>query len=299
MNINLLQPRNLFMKFVGISPGANMNEGLNNNFENVIFDLTRYVNAINSYKIDLTKDVVANGTSGQVLTSQGTSVPIWAAIPASNGLPRPDTRRVFWINNRPGAAANDAVGFDVAQITVNTANSTIVMDADAAWAQFVTTATAGASAGLSILAVKYIIVDQLPIYSIKIKTDTSIANLRFWFGIVSAGFTNADTLGATKGIAFRYSTVAADPGWVGVVSDGAAQTVTSNVANIATSTVYTLTIKVTSTTSASFSVNSGTAVTATIPAGVLGTNLTIDQEVFTTENVAKTWRGGLFYLEAN
>lgn len=94
------------------------------------------------------------------------------------------------------------------------------------------------------------------------RTDiTAITGVRYWFVIGAASAPgNVDTLGS-NGIAFRYSTVAGDAGWVGVTNDGT-QSVTASVASIAINTKYILRIRRVGST-VYFSVNGGTEVSTT------------------------------------
>lgn len=78
----------------------------------------------------------------------------------------------------------------------------------------------------------------------RIRTGSDITSIRLWillYGVVSGAVGNADTL-AQQGVGFRYSTVAADAGFVGVAFDGTTQTTTSSIASIAASTTYILKI---------------------------------------------------------
>lgn len=98
-------------------------------------------------------------------------------------------------------------------------------------------------------------------------TGSDIASLRFWFGMSTAVIGDADTIGLTNGaIMFRYSTPAADGGWVGFTSDaGGGSSVTATVAAIAASTIYSLRIRFVrqGTPTVYFSVNDGTEISTT------------------------------------
>jgi hypothetical protein len=109
-----------------------------------------------------------------------------------------------------------------------------------------------------------------PIFEAVIKTPADITNMRFWVGMFGAAPTNVDTL-ATHGIVFRYSTVAADAGWMAVCNDGSIQSTPSFVSSIAANTRYTFRIRVDDTGSAWFSVNEGGEVQAftNLPASAL------------------------------
>lgn len=128
------------------------------------------------------------------------------------------------------------------------------------------------------------------------RTGSSLANLRFWVGFIQVATQNVDNLSTTKGMLFRYSSVAGDPGWVAVTSNGTSQTVSAKIADIATNTRYILRIRC-SGSSVFFSVNGGTEVevTATLPDTTqqLGVAVT----VHTNEAVAKTIDINRFYVE--
>jgi hypothetical protein len=95
--------------------------------------------------------------------------------------------------------------------------------------------------------------------SLVMRTDiVAVTGVRYWFIIGAASSPgNVDTL-PSNGIAFRFSTVAGDGGWVGVTFDGT-QAVTGTVAAIAANTKYILRIRKVGGT-VFFSVNGGTEV---------------------------------------
>jgi hypothetical protein len=108
-----------------------------------------------------------------------------------------------------------------------------------------------------------------PVSDFLIRTGSNISSVRIWVFLLNGGTSfDSDTMGggAWDGVGFRYSTVAGDPGWVGVTSDAASQTVSGIVAAIAASTDYRLRIRIESAT-AYFSVNGGdeVAVSTTMP----------------------------------
>ena len=162
-----------------------------------------------------------------------------------------------------------------------------------------TAASAGGSIGAATMGSSQVSPQHDPERVVVIRTEGSLANLRIWSILSNGAPTNADDLGgALEYMGFRYSTVAGDPGWVGVVRDGSTQTVTGIVAAIAVDTVYKLrTRKVGST--VYFSVNGGAEVTATTNLPTATIEMGWYDSLFTTEAVAKslTWfwhwvRGG-------
>lgn len=114
-----------------------------------------------------------------------------------------------------------------------------------------------------------------PVLDMFVRTGAAITDIRIWAGFASVSIANADDpLGFW--MAFRYSTVASDPGWVGVTDDGATQTVSGKVADIATDTNYRLTIRCAGT-SVFFSVDGGSEVemTANLPATTAEVGVTV------------------------
>jgi hypothetical protein len=109
-----------------------------------------------------------------------------------------------------------------------------------------------------------------PTIYFRFKTGSSIAAaVRFYFGLTDTSVPSlSDLTNASNFVCFRYSSTAADPGWVGVCcgATGAVQ-VTAKVADIAASTHYLLRIRFTNDgATAGFSVNGSAEV-------LLSTNL--------------------------
>jgi hypothetical protein len=112
--------------------------------------------------------------------------------------------------------------------------------------------------------------------------------------VTGASPLNDDSLPAlglgVSGIAFRYSTVVPDAGWVAVCSNGTTQTVSTPLAPIAASTTYKFAIRVDSPAGiVYFSINDATevAVTATLPA--LATDLGFASIAYTQTGAARSW----------
>lgn len=128
-----------------------------------------------------------------------------------------------------------------------------------------------------------------PIWTTIMGTGGSLADTRIWIVLSSNAPSNSDDYGGNI-VGFRYSSVAGDPGWVGVTRDGATQTVTGLVAAIATGTTYKLKVRWAGST-VYFSVNGGTEVSATATLPSTGTGLVWYCHVFTNAAAAKslTW----------
>lgn len=116
-----------------------------------------------------------------------------------------------------------------------------------------------------------------------------VTNMRFWFGLISTGVTNVDTLASgTKFIGFRYSTVAGDTGLVPVLNDGTTQTNGTAIGTMTANTNYRMRFRVNSSLSTVyFSVNEGAeqALSTNFPAG--STDLGFTTRVINTDAVSK------------
>lgn len=123
--------------------------------------------------------------------------------------------------------------------------------------------------------------------SFRFQTGSSLAVCRWYIGNFSGAPTNTDTLGATKAVGLRYSTVAGDAGFVPISSDGTTQTVAASILAIATSTDYLVDIEYDGTSTFRVRINSGswTNITATLPGTTVVTGPFVG--VYTNENVAK------------
>lgn len=111
-----------------------------------------------------------------------------------------------------------------------------------------------------------------PTIEIYVKTDATNTTERLWVGLISADITNVDDPAAgTKFIGFRFSTNAADAGWMPVLDDGATMNVGTVLGGVlGNSTVYKLKMRIVSggTPTCYFSVNDGAeqAMTTNFPA---------------------------------
>jgi hypothetical protein len=168
------------------------------------------------------------------------------------------------------------------------------------------TTAAGAGAVGSILGASnmcYTLSD--PTVYVRMKTGSDITGIRLYFGLTSAAFTNADTHNLHY-VAFRYSTVVPDGGWVGVCCDGTAANAqtTATVANIAADTEYTLRIRVSADgTAVAFAVSTAggafsaeQSLSANLPS--TSTKLQLDHRVIQTGATAgRAWIFNSSYVE--
>jgi hypothetical protein len=169
------------------------------------------------------------------------------------------------------AANTSALGIGISGVTM--ANSPAnANDSTNTFITLPTTAVIGNLGGFITTTLNLIRPSFDPTIEIYVKTSADLTAQRDWIGLVDAEITNVDTLAATREfIGFRYSSVAADPGWMPVLNDGTTQNVGSVLGGaITVSTVYKLKIRIVSggTPTAYFSVNDGAeqAMTTNFPA---------------------------------
>jgi len=144
-----------------------------------------------------------------------------------------------------------------------------------------------------------------PVAYVRIKTGADITNVRIFFALSNAAFSNADAFNAQY-VGFRYSTVVPDGGWVGVCCDGAAANAqtTGTVAAIAASTEYLLRIRVSGDgTAVNFAVSTaGGAFSAeqTLSANLPATNVRLrwEMRVTTQAAAAKAFAFNSAYVES-
>ncbi|MDQ3076934.1 MAG: hypothetical protein M3Q63_02700 [bacterium] len=182
---------------------------------------------------------VAPGTSGNVLTSNGTT---WTSSAPTGGssasTPNVYNNRQMQIVKNPGAATVTNMGFAAAPTLTATASN--ADDADGPWLNHATTATNGNASGV-ISAFTVVRRDWEVEYITTIKTDaTNITSVRYWIGLFSA---LPDTLAAPNihAVAFRYDTAADGTAFwraVSIAGTGASATVTATTQSIAANTTY-------------------------------------------------------------
>lgn len=125
-------------------------------------------------------------------------------------------------------------------------------------------------------------------FAFLVRTTAVISVLRIWIGLFSAAVGAVDTLGATQGFGFRYSTVVTDPAWMYVTSNGTTTTATTTGVGITTNTRYLFEAWIDDANEfAYFSINGAAAIqtNATLPAAA--TDLGLNLRVETREAVAK------------
>lgn len=227
----------------------------------------------------------------------GFDVPAWTDPSLLGAMPKPTTRKFAFLSGLANVGTTPTATEWVAPTATNTA---ALVDSTSAWVRGTTAASAGSQAGIR-LAADWVRIDHLPRCECYIRTGSVITNLRFSFLVSNTATlpTNADDQSALKGVGIRYSTVAGDTGFTPWTADGTTQTTGTVIAAIAASTVYQLTIVVTSTTSVSFSVNGSASQTLTIGAGALATNLRMQLCVTTTTASAKALDFKTVYGEWN
>jgi hypothetical protein len=187
-------------------------------------------------------------------------------------------------------------------VTTFAGSPTSAGDNTAAWQRYSSSGVSGTGAGFINATNTFCRLEHSPVYLLRMRTpNTALTNHRFWFGFANnntASTYNADTPASTALCMFRHS-AGTDTGWVGVVQDGAGgQQVTSTVAAIAQNTIYTLKIVVTSATSASFTVDGGTAQTIStgFPTGV---NMFFIAFLVDKNGAVKTWDFNRLFVRAD
>lgn len=230
---------------------------------------------------------LAIDTAGiRVLTNTGSALldtPAWADPLTLGAVPLPINRKWAFSEVQISGITELIWGASVL------AGQTVVVDSVAAWDRFTTAAGAGSQAGIRSGA-DWVWLDHLPILETVIRTGSVLSNVRIFIFISNAAAlpTNSDDQHALKGVGLRYSTVAADPGWMGWTADGTTQTLTvAQVANIAASTVYAIKISVTATNLVSFQINGGVVATLAIGAAALGSAVRFQICMTTTDAIAK------------
>lgn len=163
-------------------------------------------------------------------------------------------------------------------------NSTVGVGRD-----LTTAAAPGAAQGINTGGGAQVELQNDPTWDVLIRTGPAITNIRLWILLTNGIPTDADDLGGgTAYVGFRYSTVVPDAGWVGIMRDGAAQTVGGSPIALAVSTVYHLRMAK-SGSAISFSVNGVALGGLTSPGGAFETSqLFWALRWFTQDGVAKT-----------
>lgn len=190
-------------------------------------------------------DEVATGTAGANLIPKADASAV-LALPWMSPLisARAVSRRRWTLSCNRGASTKTGVGAGV-----GTPSGTIGTTADSADGPFQTLTTAapsGSAAGGTFMGTGATGSDVQtrwkPIHWWRFRTGTDITFSRYLIGLTSAAIGTSDTPSVTSTILLRYSTGAADAGWVVYTSNGAAGTTSAMVAAIAADTAYLLVI---------------------------------------------------------
>lgn len=212
-------------------------------------------------------------------------------------MARPHRRMSRTIQAAAAALAVEGVAAQTTAGTLTEANQD-----DAAYINFAITATTGSFGGFISASFDLTRRQYDPFFGVLIRTSTVITVLRVWIGLTSAAIGNTDDPGGagTSFIGFRYSTVAADPAWMAVTSDGATTNTSSTGQGLSTSTAYRMYFWVDSANGqVHFSVNESgpTTLSANLPATT--TELGFQVRMETRENVAKNLLISRMYCEQN
>lgn len=197
---------------------------------------------------------------GTGLFSTAGGMPIVGAVQTTG-------KRVCWIQKSGNANVSSmlAVGCDTPSVTGGTG----IRDNVGFWATPQT--VAGGTAGV-FMTQPFVRLDQLPKIIIRLRTPSTLTQMRFLMDInESASLVNTDTpaTASQRGVYVRYSTAVPDGGWVVQTVDSLGRSVSATILPIVASTVYLITIAVVSTSSVNVTIN-GTVVNVTthLPAGV-------------------------------
>jgi len=250
---------------------------------------------------DGTISKLAIDTAGiRILTSDGDStnlVPHWSDPAAGlNLIPRQITRK----SSSAQAFGSSTTPQTWIWATTNTGTVTNRGDINP-WIRYSTSNVTGNQAGFRVNS-DWVWLDHLPTVTCFIRMGPDLAGVRFFMFLSNSGTfpTNADDQSALKGVGFRYSTVAADAGFVPWSANGATQsTGTAFTTGVTPNQMYAIKMTVTSTTSASFTANGGAAQTISIPAGALGTAMRVQIVITNTASAIRSFDFASMYGESN
>ncbi len=189
----------------------------------------------------------ATGDATKFLKGDGT----WTSAGDTSAIGEFEKRPLRQIDVRPGTTAFDAVGLGTLGPFHDSASNQD--DADGHWIQQHTAASTGSTCGMDANHAQLVRLGHKNTIVIKIKTGSSISNVRYWIGAFSSD-PQASTDPTNHGIGFGYDTgidgTAFWHTWSNDNSGGGSRTTTTQ--SIATSSVYWLAMKVVSTSSVEF-----------------------------------------------
>jgi hypothetical protein len=223
---------------------------------------------------------LAAGTAGQFLETNGASGdPVWATPSGTGSINDLITQSFYEVHGRPTTPV--VMGLP-SLTTAGTVGSSQLLYSQGSTVQFIQSGTSvDLRCGFDSGRFDMHEADSDPTWEIVLRTGATITTIRMWLALSDSSMSvSADDEGGTKKyMAFRYSTVAGDGGWVGVTRDGSAQSVTGTVAAIAASTFYKLKIRKSGST-VFFSVNGGTEVSTSSNLPAAATALGFSCQVF-------------------
>ena len=243
--------------------------------------------------------LVGGQAAGLLLVYDGS---LWVEHAPADSIPYPGERRVIQAQASGAAPFIEVLGAAASTATgTASANNSI----DSVYTNFVqAAATINTFAGFASAVFNLVRRQHNPRFVCLLRTGPNAAdiqNIRFWVGLSSATVAvTTDTL-ATSFIGFRWGTSTPDAGWVGVVSDGTNQSLTSALTGtVAVDTVYKLAFRVDDTAGAvHFSVNDGPELTLMTNLPASATELGYHCRQITLAAATKNFKVSRLYVEAN
>jgi hypothetical protein len=188
---------------------------------------------------DLADVSVASPTDGYVLTFDSGSG-LWIASAPSGGSgvePPPYSRRESYHQATPNLLSYQSLNLPFAFSGVG--SSSVDNLSGFFCVRNATSATIGSVAGVEASSMGWFARDLKPIYVARQATYTSVADVRFWFGLASATPSGSADPSGVHLAAFRYDTATDGTAfWRCCTKDGTTMTVTATSVAVATDTVY-------------------------------------------------------------